>query len=113
VELGYELRCIHPLAFDIVYCSELGIGVFKLFSEGKTGCMVYITHLGEIEPLYLKDIQDPVSGKIPPRRVNMATQSIQAVVDNIFDYITKADYDAVRKIVERPEEYDFKKILRW
>mgnify|MGYP000942627972 CR=1 FL=1 len=34
VEIGYEVRCQTPIAYDLVYCSELGMGVYKLFSEG-------------------------------------------------------------------------------
>ena len=113
VELGYELRCIHPVAFDLVYCTELGMGVYNLFRSGRTGCMVYVNHTGDAEPLYLKDIQDSASGKIPPRKVNIHAQCIQAVIDNIFDYITEADYEAAGEIVEKPEDYDFKKILNW
>jgi len=37
VEMGYELRCIQPTAFDLLYCSLLGIGVKKIFDEGLTG----------------------------------------------------------------------------
>ena len=29
VELGYEVRCQTPIAYDLVYCSELGIGVLQ------------------------------------------------------------------------------------
>ena len=59
VELGYEIRCQTPIAYDLTYCSELGIGVHKLFAEGKTGCMVYVDSEGNVSPLYLKDLQDP------------------------------------------------------
>ena len=62
VEIGYEVRCQTPCAFDLVYCSQLGMGVYKLFSEGKTGCMVYISQEGYVAPLYLKDLQDPETG---------------------------------------------------
>ena len=57
VEIGYEVRCQTPVAFDLVYCSMLGMGTYKLFSEGKTGCMVYVDPAGQISPLYLKDLQ--------------------------------------------------------
>ena len=40
VELGYELRCVQPAAYDLLYCGLLGYGVKKLFDEGRTGCMV-------------------------------------------------------------------------
>ncbi len=113
VELGYELRCQSPSAYDLVYCTELGIGLHQLFVEGKTGCMVYIDHLGKVEPLYLKDIQDPVTGKIPPRGVNLESDRVQAIINNIMHYITKEDYEATRKFISNPEEYDFRKILNW
>ena len=77
VEIGYEVRCQTPIAYDLVYCSELGMGVYKLFSEGKTGCMVYISQDGFVSPLYLKDLQDPATGKIPPRLVNIDSDKIQ------------------------------------
>ena len=112
VELGYELRCQHPVAFDLVYCTELGIGVYKLFRENKTGCMVYITHDGRVEPLYLKDIQG-ANGKIPPRKVDINSESVQTVIYNIFDYIGEDDYEAALTYTDYPEQYDFKKILNW
>ena len=28
VELGYEIRCQTPIAYDLTYCSELGIGIY-------------------------------------------------------------------------------------
>ena len=62
VEIGYEVRCQTPVAYDLVYCSLLGMGTYKLFSEGKTGCMVYADPAGQISPLYLKDLQDPENG---------------------------------------------------
>ncbi len=113
VELGYELRCQYPSAYDLVYCTELGIGVNQLFNEGKTGCMVYIDHLGKVKPLYLKDIQDPITGKIPPRGVSLESDRVQAIINNIMHYICKDDYEAAKAFLPVPEEYDFKKILNW
>jgi len=113
VELGYELRCQYPSAYDLVYCTELGIGVYQLFNEGKTGCMVYIDHLGKVKPLYLKDIQDPITGKILPRGVSLESDRVQAIINNIMHYITKDDYEAAKAFIPNPEDYDFKKILNW
>ncbi len=113
VEMGYELRCQYPSAYDLVYCTELGIGVHQLFTEGMTGCMVYIDHLGKVKPLYLKDIQDPVTGKIPPRGVSLESDRVQAIINNIMHYVTKDDYEAARAYLKNPEEYDFNKILNW
>ncbi len=113
VEIGYEVRCVNPIAYDLMYCSELGMGVHKLFSEGITGCMVYLDIDGDVKPLYLKDIQDPTTGKIPPRKVSMESDKIQQVFDNIMHFITPEDYEAAKALVANPEEYDFKKILNW
>ena len=113
VEIGYEVRCGVPTAFDLVYCSHLGMGVHKLFKEGKSACMVYVGHSGVVMPLYLKDLQDPLTGKIPPRGVDMNNAKVNMVFDNLLHYITKDDYEAAKAYVETPELFDFHKILEW
>lgn len=113
VEIGYEIRCHTPIAYDLTYCSLLGMGVFKLFKEGHTGCMVYVDHVGNISPLFLKDIQDPITGKIPPRLVNINTNKVQSYIEDIMDYVTPADYEAAKQFIDNPEEYDLMKILNW
>ncbi len=113
VEIGYEVRCQTPVAFDLVYCSMLGMGVYKLFSEGKTGCMVFVDPAGQVSPLYLKDLQDAVTGKIPPRLVDINSDKFNQVIDNLLAYITPADYEAAKAYVSNPEAYDFNKILEW
>ena len=113
VELGYEIRCQTPVAFDLTYCSELGIAVYKLFRDGKTGCMVYVDNCGNVAPLYLKDLQDPATGKIPPRVVDITSDRFKTVVENILLAITPNDYEAARAYLANPEEYDFCRILNW
>jgi len=113
VEIGYDVRCYPPIAYDLTYCSLLGFGVYKLFKAGSTGCMVYVNHNGDVAPLYLKDIQDPVSGKILPRLVNINDQRVHSVIDNMMHYIEPADYEAAKKYLPNPEDFDFKKILSW
>ena len=113
VEIGYEVRCQTPIAYDLTYCSELGMGVYKLFSEGKTGCMVFVDSEGNVAPLYLKDLQDPTTGKIPPRLVDITSDKFAAVMNNIINAVEPADYEAAKKYVANPEEFDFRKILNW
>ncbi|MEG0517455.1 MAG: 6-phosphofructokinase [Bacteroidales bacterium] len=113
VEIGYEVRCVTPFAYDLMYCSQLGMGVYKLFTEGITGCMVYLDLNGNIKSLFLKDMQDPKTGKIPPRGVNIHTDKVQQIFNYLMHYITPADYEAAKKYVPNPEDYDFRKILRW
>ena len=114
VEIGYDVRCQDPVAYDLTYCTELAMGVYQLYSEGKTGCMVYVDAYGNVSPLYLADLQDPNTGKIPPRVVDINSGTAQNYYKYIAHYVTEADYDAVRALgIENPEAYDFNKILEW
>jgi len=112
VELGYELRCHAPTAFDLMYCSLLGIGVKHLFDQGLTGCMVTSDQKGDIHPLFLKDVEDE-NGKVRPRLVNMNGQKAKMVFEDGLQYLSPEDYEAAKKYVPNPEYYDFKKILNW
>ncbi len=114
VEIGYDVRCQDPVAYDVTYCTELAMGVYQLFSEGKTGCMVYVDSYGNVSPLYLADLQDPTTGKIPPRVVDINSGTAQNYYNYIAHYVTPEDYEAVKDLgIENPEAYDFKKILEW
>ena len=114
VEIGYDVRCQDPVAYDVTYCTELAMGVYQLFSEGKTGCMVYVDSYGNVSPLYLADLQDPKTGKIPPRVVDINAGTAQNYYMYIAHYVTEADYEAVKALgIENPEAYDFNKILEW
>jgi len=111
-EMGYELRCCRPIAYDLSYATRLGLGVYKLYSNGITGCMVTTDRTGGIAPCYLKDVSDE-NGKIKPRLVNIDSEKVQLVYHNNLHYITKEDYRAAKKYIPNPEEYDFFKILNW
>lgn len=111
-EMGYELRCCRPIAYDLNYATRLGLGVFKLFKAGLTGCMVTVDRAGAISPLFLKDVEDE-KGKVKPRLVNVNTEKVQLIYRNNLHYITKADYRGAKKFVKNPEDYDFYKILEW
>ena len=114
VEIGYDVRCQDPVAYDLTYCTELAMGVYQLFSEGKTGCMVYVDAYGNVSPLYLADLQDPKTGKIPPRVVDINSGTAQNYYNYIAHYVTPEDYEAVKALgLENPEAYDFRKILEW
>ncbi len=112
VEIGYDVRCQDPVAYDLSYCSELAMGAYELFSRGETGCMVYVDVFGNARPLYLHDLQNE-EGKIPPRRVDIEGGIAQNYFNHICHYITPEDYKAASEFVKNPEDYDFKKILGW
>ena len=114
VEIGYDVRCQDPVAYDVTYCTELAMGVYQLYSEGKTGCMVYVDSYGNVSPLYLADLQDPTTGKIPPRVVDINAGTAQNNYKYIAHYVTPDDYEAVKALgINNPEDYDFHKVLEW
>lgn len=110
VELGYELRCIPPTAYDQLYCGLLGYGVKKLYDEGRTGCMVTASNTGEISPLYLEDVEDE-NGKIKPRLVDMNGAKAKLIFEHGMQYIEPGDYEEAKVFVSNPEEFDFRLIL--
>ncbi len=111
VELGYELRCHRPVAYDLTLCTILGMGVKKLYEEGKKGCIVSTTRNAEIMPVFMKDIEDE-NGKIPPRLVDINTEFFQMVMSDLH-VLTKKDYQGAKKWVAIPEAYDFYRLLEW
>ena len=111
-EIGYELRCCRPIAYDLTYATLLGTGIYNLYREGKSGCMVTVNPKGDVSPLYLKDVVDK-NGKIKPRLVNIESQKVKLVFENNLHYLKKADYGKAKKYLPNPEDYDFEKILKW
>ncbi len=112
VELGYELRCVQPSAYDLVYCGMLGYGVKKLYDEGRTGCMVTASPSGEISPLYLEDVEDE-HGKIKPRLVNMSGAKAKLIFEHGLQFIEPGDYEEAKEWLDDPKQYDFREILKW
>lgn len=109
VELGYELRCCRPIGFDLTLCTLLGIGVKKLYDEGITGCIVTANSKGDISPMFLSEFENE-HGKIPPRLVDMDSEISKLCFQNLH-YITAEDYEEVKNYIDKPEDYDFNKIL--
>lgn len=112
VELGYELRCVQPGAYDLLYCGLLGYGVKKLFDEGRTGCMVTASPSGKISPLYLEDVEDE-HGKIKPRLVNMEGAKPKLIFEHGLQFIEPGDYEEAKAYLDDPKQYDLREILNW
>lgn len=112
VELGYELRCVKPTAFDLMYCGLLGYGVKQLFDQGVTGAMVTSDPAGHCAPLFLSDVADE-KGKVKPRLVDMEGEKVKMIFDHGIQYITADDYEAAKKYLPNPAHYDFRNILGW
>ncbi len=111
VELGYELRCHRPIAYDLTLCTVLGMGVKKLFDQGFKGCIVSTTRSAEIVPIFLKDIEDK-DGTIPPRLVDNDTKFAQMVLSDMH-VLPKQDYKKAKNWHDTPESFDYYRILNW
>ncbi|GAA4833287.1 6-phosphofructokinase [Algivirga pacifica] len=112
VELGFELRCTQPIGYDLTYCTLLGFGVYQLFQEGHSGCMVSVDINGKVNPLFLKDVEDE-NGRVKARLVNINGANTQAVMNHGLHYLTEEDYEAAKAYLADPAYYDFHNILSW
>lgn len=111
VEMGYELRCCRPVAYDLTLCTILGMGVKRLYEQGHKGCIVSTTRNAEVRPLFMKDIEDK-NGKILPRLVDIDTEFSRLVLGDLH-VLNANDYDKAKNYFSIPEEYDFYRILEW
>ena len=73
-EVGYEVRCAPPNAFDIEYTRNLGYAAFEFLRNGGTNALITIQN-NQIVPIAFEDIIDPQTKKTMIRMVN--TKSIQ------------------------------------
>lgn len=110
VEVGYSLRCTDPCAYDLSYCTTLGIGVKKLYEAGCSGCMVAVDINQQVIPVYLQDVEDE-NGKIRPRLVNMEREEVKFTFSEMMYYLTDADREAARQFIDNPEEFERTGIL--
>ncbi len=80
VELGYEIRCQTPIAYDLTYCSELGIGIYALYR--RTHGMHDLRGFGGQRVAALPPgFAGPETGKIPPRLVDIHSDKFASVVE--------------------------------
>jgi ATP-dependent phosphofructokinase / diphosphate-dependent phosphofructokinase len=89
-EIGYELRCAKPVAFDVEYTRTLGYGAVRYLMSGGSGAMIALRG-GSVVPVTLADMIDPSTGRIRVRVVDTATES----------------YEVARKYMIRLEHADF------
>ncbi len=73
-EVGYEVRCAPPNAFDIEYTRNLGYAAFDFLRKGGTNAIITIQN-NTIVPIPFNEIIDPDTKKTRIRRVN--TKSIE------------------------------------
>ena len=60
LQLGYEVRCARPQAFDVILGSQLGVGAFRaLVEEGHDGVLVSVSGQFELRYVPFQILVDP------------------------------------------------------
>jgi ATP-dependent phosphofructokinase / diphosphate-dependent phosphofructokinase len=73
-DVGYELRCAEPNAFDLDYTRDLGTGAVRTLLAGTSGVMI-TRQGGAIVPVPFQDIMDPKTGRTRVRLVDTTSDS--------------------------------------
>lgn len=68
--IGYELRCVDPVAFDVQYTRTLGFGAVDFLANGQGNGLISLQD-GKLVPLRFEDLRDPATGKVRIRRVDV------------------------------------------
>jgi len=69
-ELGYELRCADPTAFDIDYTVSMGQGAADFLAKGGSDATITIQN-GQVVPVPYDEYVDPATGRTRVRMVNV------------------------------------------
>ena len=93
-DIGYELRCAKPVAFDVDYTRTLGYGAVRYLLGGGSGALVALSG-GRAVPLKLEDLVDPASGRIRTRSVDVTTEAY-AVARSYMIRLEPGDLEAPR-----------------
>jgi 6-phosphofructokinase 1 len=79
-DIGYELRCAKPVAFDADYTRTLGFGAVRYLVDGGSGALIALAG-GRITPITLEDLLDPSTGRIRTRQVDLTTEAYRVARD--------------------------------
>jgi ATP-dependent phosphofructokinase / diphosphate-dependent phosphofructokinase len=75
-DIGYELRCAKPLAFDVEYTRTLGYGAVRYLLGGGSGALIALAG-GRVTPIDFEQLLDPNTGRIRVRIVDIETESYE------------------------------------
>jgi 6-phosphofructokinase 1 len=71
LQLGYEVRCHRPTAFDVILGSQLGVGAYRALAElGRDGVMVSVKDQLSLVYRPFEDLIDPQNLRARPRPIS-------------------------------------------
>lgn len=83
-QLGYELRCAPPCAFDIEYTRSLGGAAVEFLLNGGTNAIITMQH-GKVVPIPYQKMINPETGRTTVRMVNRNSYKYQTA----FKFMTR------------------------
>ncbi len=100
-DIGYELRCVNPVPFEMEYTKELGFAAAKHALLGGSGDMVSIQD-GAFVPIPFYAIMDPGTGRTKVRMVDINSEAYEMALEYMIR-LKKSDF-ADEKFIERLAE---------
>jgi 6-phosphofructokinase len=91
-DIGYELRCAKPVPFDVEYTRTLGYGAVRYLLEGGSGALIALSG-GRVLPVQLSELQDPSTGRVRVRMVDVTTESYRVA----RNYMTRLEPNDFRE----------------
>jgi 6-phosphofructokinase 1 len=73
-DVGYELRCVAPNAFDREYTRDLGVGAVETLLAGRSGALI-TRQVSRIVPVPFAQLMDEKTGRTRVREVDVTTDS--------------------------------------
>ena len=78
-DVGYELRCGYPTAFDRDYTRDLGVGAVDTLLAGRSAVLI-TRQDGRIVPIPFAEIIDPKTNKSRVRGVDVESDSYRSAL---------------------------------
>jgi ATP-dependent phosphofructokinase / diphosphate-dependent phosphofructokinase len=76
-DIGYEVRCADPIAFDIDYTRGLGEAAIEFLLSGGTNATITIQN-DQVVPMPFNSMMDPATGRTAVRLVNLDSFTYQS-----------------------------------
>ena len=90
-DVGYELRCGYPTAFDRDYTQDLGAGAVLTLLEGRSSALI-TRQEGRIVPIPFEEIIDPATNRSRVRGVDTGSDSYRVALA-LQDRVTASDLE--------------------
>ncbi len=95
-DVGYELRCVPPTAFDRDYTRDLGAGAVRALLSGQSGALI-TRQAGRIVPIPFAQLMDEKTGRTRVRDVDVTSDSF-AGARALQTRVEQADLDDPKRL---------------